>query len=70
MSVWLVSGREIGASLVLACLNILVAMMLIGLGLLLALAVSVQTRCSRMTPSSLALRTVLATARNDRRNRA
>ena len=70
MSVWLTSGRDIGASLVLTCLNILVAMMLMSLGLLLALAVSIQTRCSRLTPSSISSRAVLATVRTDRRNRA
>ena len=70
MSVWLTSGRDIGASLVLTFLNILVAMMLMSLGLLLALAVSIQTRCSRLSPSaSVNPRTALPTAPN-RRNRA
>ena len=71
MWAWLISGREVGASLMLTCLNILVAMMLMSLGLLLVLVVSIQARCSRLVPcASVSSRKVFAIAPNDRRNRA
>ena len=54
MSVLMTSGRNIGVSLLLTCLNMLVGAMLMSLGLLLALALSVQARCSR--PEAEALR--------------
>ena len=59
MSVWLAYGRDIGASLLLTCLNILVAAMLMSLGLSLALAVSIQARWSRCEAEPTRSRAVL-----------
>ena len=47
MSIGLVNWREIGASMILACLNTLVALMLICLGLFLVIAVSILARGAR-----------------------
>ena len=52
MPVWLTTGREIGASLLLTCLNIVIGGMLISLGVFLALAVSIQARRSRLEASA------------------
>ena len=71
MSVWLTSARDIGASLLLTCINILVAMMLMSLGLFLALAVSIQARCSRLKHcASASSHAVRASGPTDRRSRA
>jgi hypothetical protein len=56
MLIWLTLGREIGASLILACVNTVVALALIALSLSLAIAVSLLTKCAalqaRVRPSS------------------
>jgi hypothetical protein len=49
MSTGLANWREIGASVIMACLNTLVALMLICIGLLLAIAVSILARGTRKT---------------------
>ena len=55
MLIWL-TGREIGASLILACVNTVVALALIALSLSLAIAVSLLANCAplqaRARPSS------------------
>jgi hypothetical protein len=56
MLVWLTLGCEIGASLILACVNTVVALALIALSLSLAIAVSLLANCAplqaRARPSS------------------
>ena len=56
MLVWLALGCEIGASLILACVNTVVALALIALRASLAIAVSLLANCAplqaRARPSS------------------
>jgi len=49
MLIWLTLGCEIGASLILACVNTVVALALIALSLSLAIAVSLLADCSTAT---------------------
>ena len=57
MLVWLTLGCEIGASLILACVNTVVALALIALSLSLAIAVSLLADCAALQakarPSSI-----------------
>ena len=48
MLVWLTLGCEIGASLILACVNTVVALALIALSLSLAIAVSLLADCATL----------------------
>jgi hypothetical protein len=45
-------GREIGASLILACVNTVVALALIALGLSLAIAVFLLADCAALQPKA------------------
>jgi hypothetical protein len=50
MLIWLTPGREIGASLILACVNTVVALALIAFSLSLAIAVSLLADCAALQP--------------------
>ena len=52
MLIWLTLGCEIGASLILACVNTVVALALIALSLSLAIAVSLLANCANATGKS------------------
>jgi hypothetical protein len=52
MLVWLTLGCEIGASLILACVNTVVALALIALSLSLAIAVSLLADCATLRPKA------------------
>jgi hypothetical protein len=55
VSIGLTNWREIGASVILACLNTLVALLLICIGLLLVIAVSILARGARKTAPKVLL---------------
>jgi hypothetical protein len=48
MLIWLTLGREFGASLILACVNTIVALALIALSLSIAIAVSLLADCATL----------------------
>ena len=52
MLIWLTLGCEFGASLILACVNTIVALALIALSLSLAIAVSLLANCANATGKS------------------
>lgn len=56
MSIGLVNWREVGASMILACLNTLVALALICLGLFLVIAVSILARRASNRTEGLLIR--------------
>jgi hypothetical protein len=64
MLIWLTLGCEFGASLILVCVNAIVALALIALSLSLAVAVSLLANCANATGKSSLLFDVRRDAHN------
>jgi hypothetical protein len=65
MLIWLTLGCEIGASLILACVNTVVALALIALSLSLAIAVSLLADCAPLQAKARPSSTLRARCTND-----